>query len=370
VEDVGFVVADAPRGLVRTVAPDNYQPATWYAGGGEQLFRSTNDGLGWELVAEFAGEKVRQVVPAPLADRPGITPRPGAVAAVTNSDEGGSCLYVSADIGETWRKVAEVEATVLGAAWIDRQESVALLLATDVGLYELSLLEGSVPLQVSVDAKDADRGFYSVVSFVSEKGVWGVALAAQGSQGVYLSSDGGRTFAMTGLSGSDTRALAVQTVGPDTILWAATATPDPNKPGKGCFRARLFEADVRWMEMSAGWTGGTCWGLAFTGRRAYAASQSAGVLSLDTAAAKPQWETPSVNCGLPLRDRTRFEPVQSVAVNGKVFVGGSRGVYAQTSASEWVSAASAEPSQLVTIPPTWLLVSGEHDIEVVAEHGS
>ena len=33
----------------------------------------------------------------------------------------------------------------------------------------------------------------------------------------------------------------------------------------------------------------------------------------------------------------------------------------------WKAAASTELAQLVTIPPTWLLVSGDHDIEVVSE---
>ncbi|MFC7243141.1 putative baseplate assembly protein [Catellatospora aurea] len=369
VDDVRFVLEHAPSRDVTSIAADGYQPGTWYAGGGEQVFRSTNDGEGWELVTVFAGEVVRQVVPAPVSDRPGVVARPGAVAVVTNSDEGGSCVHVSADLGETWRKLTEIDAVVLEAAWIDREEAVSLLLATDVGLYEMSLLDGAVPLQIIVDAKDQDRGFNSVRTFVSERGVWGVALAAETTYGVYLSTAGGRqgTFAHVGLNGVDTRALSVQLDGPDTILWVGTGTTDPRKPGKGCYRARLFEADVRWQELSAGWTGGTCWGLDFVDGTAYAASQSGGVLQLDTTAAAPQWESPSVNCGLPLRDRTRFEPVRTIAGGSHVFAGGNRGTHVVAAPGQWRSAADIELRQLVTIPPTWLLVSGEHDIEVVTE---
>jgi hypothetical protein len=369
VDDVRFVLEHAPSRDVTSIAADGYQPGTWYAGGGEQVFRSTNDGEGWELVTVFAGEAVRQVVPAPVSDRPGVVARPGAVAVVTNSDEGGSCVHVSTDLGETWRKLTEIDAVVLEAAWIDREEAVSLLLATDVGLYEMSLLDGAVPLQIIVDGKDQDRGFNSVRTFVSERGVWGVALAAETTYGVYLSTAGGRqgTFTHVGLNGVDTRALSVQLDGPDTILWVGTGTTDPRKPGKGCYRARLFEADVRWQELSAGWTGGTCWGLDFVDGTAYAASQSGGVLQLDTMAAAPQWESPSVNCGLPLRDRTRFEPVRTIAGGSHVFAGGNRGTHVVAAPGQWRSAADTELRQLVTIPPTWLLVSGEHDIEVVTE---
>ncbi|HZM79961.1 MAG TPA: putative baseplate assembly protein [Candidatus Limnocylindrales bacterium] len=382
VEDVHFVLDHAPDSEVRTVAADRFQPGTWYVGGGERLFRSTNDGQGWELVASFPEEKLRIVLPAPSADRPGVVARPGLVAALTNSEEGGSSVYVSGDIGETWRKVAELEATVLDAAWIDREEAVSILLATDVGLYELSLMEGAVPLQIIVDSKDPDRGFYSVRAFVSERGAWAVALASQGSYGVYLSTTAGRqgsrdggsaggvgngSFVHVGLSGVDTRTLAVQMAGPDTTLWVGTGSADPNKPGKGCQRARLFEADVRWQDLSAGWTGGTCWDMDFHGTKALAASQSAGVLTLDTTAASPSWETPSVNCGLPLRDRTRFVPVLAIACHAQIFSGGTQGIHRRSTETQWKSAAGTDLAQLVTIPPTWLLVSGAHDIEVVSE---
>jgi hypothetical protein len=158
------------------------------------------------------------------------------------------------------------------------------------------------------------------------------------------------------------------------VLWVGAGVADPSKPGRGCFRARLFEANVSWQELSTGWAGGTCWSLDFRGSTAVAATQSAGVLTLDAAAATPQWQSPQVNCGLPLRDRTRFEPAQAVAVapdRSAVLVGGPRGLYRGAGKAgaplAWSPAASRELPRLVTIPETWLLTSGEHDIEVVTE---
>ena len=312
------------------------------------------------------------MAPAPAAQRPGIVARPGAVAVVTRTAEGGSRVYLSTDLGERWTKLAELGPAVTGLAWVDREDAGALLLATDSGLYELSLLAGSVPLQVIVDPTDPDRGFYAVSAFVSDRGVVGVAVAAQARYGVYLSTAGGHnnTFAHIGLSNVDTRALAVQYDGPATVLWTGTGEADPQRAGQGCHRARLFDADVRWQALSAGWTGGTCWDLAFDGTAALAATQSAGVLRLDARAANPAWSAPDVNCGLPLRDRTRFEPVEAVAAapGGQVMAGTNRGVHLGTGPDRWTPAANRETRQGVTIPDTWLLCSGEHDIEAVREN--
>ena len=373
VENVKFTVDEAPDRDVRALAADQTQPDTWYAGSAELLFRSTNGGTGWEPVGRFPGEQVRRVVPAPAAVRPGMIARPGAVAVLTRrSDDAGSGIYVSADLGESWVKVAELQAGVADLAWIDRDEVGALLVASDVGLYEVSLLPGAVPLQVLVDPDDADRGFYAVSSFTSERGVSGVAVAAQAQFGVYLSTDGGRqgTFGNVGLAGLDTRTVAVQYDGPATLLWVGTGEADPNRPGQGCFRARLFEADVRWETMAAGWGGGTCWDLTFAGRTVFAGTQSGGVLRLDASTGQPTWRAPDINCGLPLRDRPRFAAVEAVTAapgGAPVLAGGPRGVYRTADGETWEPTASREIRDVVTLPDTWLLCSGEHKIEVVRQ---
>jgi hypothetical protein len=367
VDDVRFVVDEAPSDMVRSVVADRFQAGTWYAGCGEVVFRSTNSGAGWEPAGRFPAEEVRRVVAAPAPNRPGITARPGLVAAVTRTADGASAIHVSTDLGETWVLVAALEPAIADAAWVDREGVATLLCATDAGLYEVPAEPGAVPLQIMVDNTDPGRGFSGVRAFVSERGAHGVVLAAQAKYGVYLSTEGG-AFTHVGLRGVDARAIEIQYDGPSTVLWIGAGESDPNRPGQGCHRARLFEADVRWEQLNAGWTGGTCWDLDFSGGTALAATQSAGVLRLDTSSKTPQWESTSVNAGLPLRDRTRFEPVASLATgasDGPVLAGGPRGVYRSDDAKTWVFTADRETRQPVTIPPTWLLCSGEHDVEVV-----
>ncbi|PSK62702.1 hypothetical protein B0E53_05378 [Micromonospora sp. MH33] len=378
VESVRFVVDEAPDAQVRAVAVDQYQPGTWYAGRGPVLFRSTNAGAGWEPAGRFDGESVVGVVPAPAPARPGVVPRAGSVAVVTTRDAGGSRVRLSTDLGETWTLLTDLDSGVRDLAWIDRDGAGALLLATDAGLYEVSLLPGAVPLQILVDPADADRGFYAVRSFVSERGAPGVAVAAQAGFGVYLSTAAGRpgSFAHVGLANVDNRVLAVQYDGPATLLWSGAGEPDPKKPGQGCHRTRLFESDVKWQSVASGWIGGTCRDLAFSGTLALAATQSGGVVRLDTLAAQPQWQPVMVNCGLPLRDRTRFVPVDAIAATvpsgaggaGRlILAGGERGVYRSGDAEDWTASANQATADVVTVPGTWLLCSGEHDIEVVRQ---
>ncbi|MFJ6194633.1 putative baseplate assembly protein [Micromonospora sp. NPDC092111] len=373
VESVRFVVDEAPDAQVRALAVDQYQARTWYAGRGPVLFRSTDAGAGWEPAGRFDDETVVRVAPAPAPVRPGVVPRPGSVAVVTSRAAGGSGVYLSTDLGETWSPLTGLDSRITDLAWIDRDGAGALLLTTDTGLYEVSLLPGSVPLQILVDPADADRGFYAVRSFVSERGAPGVAVAAQASFGVYLSTAGGRpgSFAHVGLANVDNRVLAVQYDGPATLLWAGAGEPDPKKPGQGCHRTRLFESDVKWQQVQAGWIGGTCRDLAFVGTQAVAATQSGGVVRLDTLAAQPQWQPVMVNCGLPLRDRTRFVPVDAIAGTGGadrlILAGGERGVYRSGDAADWTASANQATADVVTVPDTWLLCSGEHDIEVVRQ---
>ncbi|NJC12391.1 hypothetical protein F4558_002217 [Micromonospora profundi] len=383
VESVRFVVDEAPDAEVRALAVDKYQPRTWYAGRGPVLFRSTNAGAGWEPTGRFDDETVLRVAPAPAPVRPGIVPRPGSVAVVTLRASGGSRVHLSTDLGETWSLLTDLDSRISDVAWLDRDGAGALLVATDTGLYEVSLLPGAVPLQILVDPSDADRGFYAVRAFVSERGAPGVAVAAQAGFGVYLSTAGGRpgSFAHVGLSNVDNRVLSVQYDGPATLLWSGAGEPDPKKPGQGCHRTRLFESDVQWQTMQAGWIGGTCRDLAFAGPLALAATQSGGVLRLDTLAAQPQWQPVMVNCGLPLRDRNRFVPVDAIAVSGPatsptggaaaaerlVLAGGERGVYRSADAIDWTASANQATADVVTVPDTWLLCSGEHDIEVVRQ---
>ena len=58
---VRLLVDEAPDRDVHALASDPHQPRTWYAGSGDSVFRSLNDGDGWELMARFDGRQVRAI---------------------------------------------------------------------------------------------------------------------------------------------------------------------------------------------------------------------------------------------------------------------------------------------------------------------
>lgn len=375
VDEVTLTVTEAPDGLVPTVVADPTQPSTWFAGSGEVLFRSVNDGGGWEPTGRFPGEIVVCVAPAPRPVRPGMKARPGELAVATALAEGGgSRIQLSGDLGDTWTRVAELDARIHDLAWIEREGAGSLLVATDKGLFELPLIEGGAPRHVTVDAADPDLALYAVEAFVSPQGAWAVAVAAQAGKGVHLSVRGGEagSFGNVGPAGAqavDGRCLRVQLDGPATVLWLGAGEASPESPGKGCLRARMFEASVTWESLGTGWQGGTCWDVAFRGPHVVAASQSAGVLVLEHGAAQPQWTAPPVDCGLALRDKGRLQQVAAVAASEtQVVAGGLSGVYRSTDLARWSATAHRVATDAVTVPDTWLLCSGEHRIEVVGGH--
>ncbi|MEK8105510.1 hypothetical protein NKG94_10870 [Micromonospora sp. M12] len=300
-------------------------------------------------------------------------------------------MHLSTDLGETWSLLTDLDARISDVAWLDRDGAGALLVATDTGLYEVSLLPGRCRCR-SWSTRPTPTGVLRGARVRLRTWRAGRGGGRAGQFGVYLSTAGGRpgSFTHVGLANVDNRVLAVQYDGPATLLWSGAGEPDPKKPGQGCHRTRLFESDVKWQSMQAGWIGGTCRDLAFAGQQAVAATQSGGVLRLDTLAAQPQWQSVSVNCGLPLRDRTRFVPVDAIAVSGPtaagaagavggsgaagggaaerlILAGGERGVHRSANAVDWTPSANQATADVVTVPDTWLLCSGEHDIEVVRQ---
>jgi hypothetical protein len=308
------------------------------------------------------------------------------VAVATRQDGGdASMVRLTGDLGRTWSEFQRFDRRTTDLAWTNRDQLAVLVMSTDGGLYERPLLPdgpgaaapvGTTPPTPVADSAallpvkpdEPDLGFYGVVAFTSPTGVPCLAAAAQAQGGVFLAVDGG-PWQSLGLADVDTRALAVQLDGPATTLWVTVGEADPAQPGTGAYRARLFETDVRWEALSAGWTGGTCWAVRFAGTMAFAASQSSGVLRLDTAATAPAWRPVDINNGLPLRDRPRFEPVTTLATSrrdGLLLAGGPRGVHRSTDgAVSFRPVAQRTARDLVTLPDTWLFCSGEHDIKVV-----
>jgi Baseplate J-like protein len=370
VQNVQFVVDEVPEKSVHRLAMDAFQPHTWYASSGAVLFRSVDDGDGWEPVGRFPDQEVKIVVPHPE--------RPGLLAACTwlSGEKGGSRIHISRDCGETWDETRQETAfKIEDAAWILRDGIPVLFLATDVGLYELTIRPEASPVQVFVHAKDS-RGFYAVAASRNQAGGISVAVAAQGTAGVLLSNGGGKanTFRNIGLAGEDVRVLTVQQDGPVYFLWAGAMTIGEDL-GKGCFSWNLLgDADPPegWVAFGRNWTGGSCQDIAFQGTKIVTASHHAGVLRLAARRDDAVWEAPSLGCGLPLREAEHlFYPIDTVAADPEgslILAGGPQGIYRSSDGGVTYRTCSSHVfTDRVTLPPTWLFCSGEHEIEVVSE---
>ena len=369
VDDVVFLIDEAPDKGVMALAADAFQPRTWYAGAAGSIFRTLNDGAGWELSCGFDEEEVDII-----RVHPG---KAGLLAAVTvlAGEGAGARLRVSQDCGETWRQAAEMEFRIHDIAWAMRGAEPILWLATDTGLYELAMRPDASPVQVLVDTANQSRGFYAVAATTTVRGANLVAVAAQSSAGVFASDDGGKsgTFKSIGLKGEDVRALEAQRDGVRTFLWAAVAVGG-NDPERGCFRIEPEGSAEGWRNYVKGWAGGSCRALAFQGAKVIAATHHSGVVWLDSSKEDAAWQTPGIRCGLPFREAKQdriFHPIEALAArpdNNMILAGGIDGVYrAAAGTASYEGCSSKEFTKSVTIPDTWLFCSGEHDIEVVSE---
>jgi hypothetical protein len=369
VDEVAFLIDEAPDKGVMALAADAFQPRTWYAGAAGALYRTLDDGDGWELIGGFDGEEVDVI-----RVHPG---KPGLLATVTvlAGEATGARLRVSQDCGETWRQAAEMEFRIHDIAWAMRGAEPILWLATDTGLYELAAQPGASPVQVLVDPANQSRGFYAVTTATTVRGANLVAVAAQSGGGVFASDNGGKsgTFNNIGLKGEDVRVVEAQRDGVRTFLWAAVAVGG-NDPERGCFRIEPEGSAEGWRNYAKGWAGGSCRALAFQGSKVIAATHHSGVAWLDSSKEDAAWQTPGIRCGLPFREAKQdriFHPVEALAArpdNHMILAGGVDGVYrGAAGAASYEGCSSKVFTKSVTIPDTWLFCSGEHDIEVVSE---
>ncbi len=61
VDQVRFEVDEAPEAGITSLCADGFQARTFFAAAGDALYRTANDGDGWELLARFPGESAEQV---------------------------------------------------------------------------------------------------------------------------------------------------------------------------------------------------------------------------------------------------------------------------------------------------------------------
>lgn len=371
-------VDDVPDADVTSLAADAFERGTWYAGSRTTLYRTVNDGDGWEPIRQFPDERVLVVKPYDhwlSRSRAGS----GLLAIATGYGQDRARIHLSRDCGETWELLQPTAFPVSDIAWIDRDGTPALLLAADRGLFELGIGRESDPLPLIVDPQQPSLGFYRVVVTTDAAGDPIVAVSARKERGVFVSTGAGRsgTFSHVGLENRLVRVLAIQQRGPHRYLWAGMAAPGTD-PGQGCTRLRLSGtpggADD-WESFAGNWAAeraGGCLGLAFREGRVFAATRNRGVLGLDTEQADPVWQAPGVDCGLPLRDISRLHAVDTIATapdRDLVLAAGRQGVYrSDDDGRRYAHCSPREFENAVTLPPSWYFCAIPHALEVVTEH--
>jgi photosystem II stability/assembly factor-like uncharacterized protein len=369
VDDAKMIVDEVPEEEVECLAIDAFQPHTWYAGSHSTLYRTMDDGDGWSPAGRFADQSITSIEVNKKV--------PGLVAVITRDSAGaGSHVHVSWDCGETWQEKSSTAFDIADLAWIMREGSPVLLLATKVGLFELSMLSDAALVQIFVRPDDEKIGYYAVAVAEMKAGI-SVAVAARNMGGVFLSSDGGKgnTFRNIGQAGEDVRVLSVQQDGERYFLWAGLAAPGPSDPGKGCLVKELLgaqDASDNWETFNKGWLGGSCVQLAFQGNKVLAATYDAGVLWMDSRNDQESWQAPAVGCGLPQASREHpLERVDALAADPEgsmLLTGGKSGVYRSRDSGQHYEACSRKVfTDKVTLDPNWLFCSGEHEIEVATE---
>ena len=370
VDRVRLWVDEVPEKDITCLAADPFHEQVWYAGSGSVLFRTENDTDCWEPIARFTDQRLRLVVVhrespgmiAVIARYPGPTPDFG--------------IHISRDCGETWELKARVAFKVRSADWIGRGNIPALLLASDAGLYELSTGPDATPVQIAVDASNKENGFYAVAVSRNLQNKIKVAVAAQSNGGVFLSDEEGRpgTFRQIGLKGEDARTLAVHQVGVRTFLWAGTASTGGDEGTGFCWRWELTgpgDPPDGWAGLKKGWRAGTCFGLAFQGSMAFAATHHGGAMRLDTTHVDAGWQPSAIAGGLPVNEGGVLQRLCAIAAapsGNLLLAGGPSGVFASSDqASSFTNVSLRAFTEAVTIPPTWLFCSGAHEIEVISE---
>jgi hypothetical protein len=202
-----------------------------------------------------------------------------------------------------------------------------------------------------------------------------VVAAARGTGGVYLSAEGGRsqTYRLTGLTGEDIRVLAVEYAAGSVYFWAG-AVAFGDDPGKGCFRLQVIDprnTPEGWRPFGEGWTGGGVKSIALLGTTVFRRHGVGGRAVALEHRQEPGLEAPRLR---PLRPAAE-EPGQALTVediavdpgNRLIFAVGAQGVFSSQDRGVSYEKRSRHEFETVTLPPTWLFSSLEHQISVVSE---
>lgn len=365
VQDVTLNVDVAPDRDVASICRSRHQPDTWFATSGSRIFRTQDDGAGWDLVCDRAGEVFVEILGHD--DTPGLF----VAAAIGAEQPDASVLLCTRDCGESFEVIHRPGWRVRDIAFGTIEGRTYLFVAGDRGLHRI-YLEGGTTEPLIVKPNAPDMPLWAVTVSHDEEGRLNVAVAARESGGVFLSCTGGRSeqFRSIGLEGKDVRELTIGAHSGQFFLWAGTALSESGECG--CHRWRLDGAeDTGWVDFLRGWSdAGSCSALVTRGEVVIAGTATGGVLRLDQSSADAIWLHPASNSGIT-RDESGYLRIDGLAWDEDedlVLAGCQKGVI-QSRDGGRVFASVSETSfrETVTLSPLTLFCSGEHALHVMHE---
>lgn len=381
VEQLKLNTLFAPKMNSRALAVDNYQPDTWYTSSATSLFRTVNNGKGWEKINEFDNE-ISKILPFPLKAA-SLIQNSGLLAVVTEHKDKPDQIHLSLNCGESWNNKLSLKFNQINdIAWLEKNSEPNLLIATEDALYEYAILTGTVPIKILVDHDNHNLKIdkISISQEGSEGGIVAVFSSKESGQ-IYLSKDGTaensfKKFKDSPWNPGEVSAIIMQKRGPHHFLWVLL-NKMPNQTGNACYRRHISmsgDDHEGWIQLSAGWEAGNCYSLAFNGSLVFSASENHGVLSMDMDRKTPEWKTLTRDEKLDLEAITRLGDPEQVVANPKndlIMVAGKKGVFlSKDKTKTFENCSRSYYSDEVTLPKNWLFCSSKHEIEVEMENAT
>ncbi len=381
VEQLKLNTSFAPQNNCRALATDNHQPDTWYSSSGNSLFRTVNNGKGWEKINEFENE-ISKILPYPLKAM-SLTENNGLLAVVIKNKAKTDQIHISHSCGENWNYELSIKfKSINDIAWLEKNTGPYLLIATHDALYEYTIRAGSVPIKILVDQQNHDLRIDAISTRQegNDGGIVAVFSSKENGQ-VYVSRNGGtdksfQKFSNNPWSPGEVSSLVIQKRGPHHYLWVLLKKM-PNQTGNACYRRHISlsgEDHEGWVKLLKGWKAGNCHSLAFYESLVFAASEDHGIVFMDLDRKVPEWNILTQNGKLDLEATSKLgEPELVVANqnNGLLMVAGKKGVFlSKDKAKNFKNCSRSFFNDEITIPENWLFCSAEHDIEVELEYES
>lgn len=298
---------------VDALEPDADRPRTFYLGSGRLLFRSENDGIGWELAGL---DLTKQESIVAIRSHPQI---PNTLVVATRAPGLGSWLYVSEDGGATFphpplalpnEEVRDVAWDVLDSSSKVRSLERVVWIGSSGGLHRARLTRtsprGAAEWQAleNIDLRSADRARLLAVDRMAttyRAGKSYLAVVCRDAEEVHFGAafpnEPIRLSRIWPWPGATDHAspwcITFQQLQGRTYLWLGSRAEGREQPG--CRAADVTDpggAFGGWAVLEQGWKGGSCTALAARGGKIFAATATAGVLELALRGNASEWVGP------------------------------------------------------------------------------